>query len=261
MSDRLLIQRSNASITVTLNRPHRRNAIDLALRSELADVLERLSDDDGLHSLVLRGAGPVFCAGGDVHELADVRTRDAADHRLREGNRMATALISFPVPTIAVLQGTAAGAGASLALACDVVVPVSGASIRCSFGHLGLAPDAGASFLLQRLGAFEARRLALTSGSVSAERLVTLGVADRTLDSEQIDAEIDRLVGLFAELSRSSLVATKRLLATGPASVNVALDDERLAQLELLGGPDFARRRERVLGSLSPASIRSCDGN
>jgi 2-(1,2-epoxy-1,2-dihydrophenyl)acetyl-CoA isomerase len=250
-SDVVRLERSDGGRVahVTLHRPEVRNAIDLRMRTTLADVFEALAADADLHAVVVTGAGAAFCAGGDVRELAGVTTRAQARHRVEAGNRMVAALLAVPVPTIAAVNGVAAGAGGSLALACDTVVMAAGASFRQSFLALGLAPDAGASYLLRRrLGPQRALHVALHHGRIDADLALELGLADAVVPDDALGTAVRACTDRAVAASRPALVATKRLLAS-TEDLQVALDAELEAQVALLDTPQHLDARAAFLAA------------
>jgi len=243
----ITVERQGGVARVALDRPERRNAISLALRRELATALGDLAADPAVGALILAGNGPVFCAGGDLDELAALDGREAAIERLEAGNRMVQALAAFPVPTVAAVRGAAAGAGAALALACDFLVAGGSAELRLPFVGIGLAPDAGSSWLLpRRLGLPAALRVALLGGRLDAGALAAAGVADAVVADADVDAEADRLAQRLAAQPRAAVVAAKRLLAAGAEStLEAALGAELEVQVDLLGGADFRAALDR----------------
>jgi 2-(1,2-epoxy-1,2-dihydrophenyl)acetyl-CoA isomerase len=245
--EELLVRRHGAVAWLTLNRPAVRNAIGLALRTALADRLTGLAADTGVHALVLTGAGPGFCAGGDVAELAEPRTDAQTVHRIGEGNRMIRALYEFPVPTIAAVNGTAAGAGCSLAMACDLVVAAASARFRFSFVGMGLGPDAGASVLLPaRVGLVRAKELFFRGTPLTAAEAHTAGLVDYVVPDEDLMAYVTGLAEEFSGRSRPALVASKRLVNDW-VDLAGALGSELAAQAGLMSTVEHQRARDAFL--------------
>lgn len=243
----VVVERRGRVAWVTLDRPAARNAVNLRMRVELADTLERLAGDDGLHALVLTGRGETFCAGGDVVELAQERTPAEDVERMAAGNRMIAALHGFPVPTVAAVHGAAAGAGCGLALACDLVYAGESARFVLSFVALGLAPDAGASVLLPaRLGPGRAKELLLLGGSLTATEAAAAGLVDRVVPDERLLAEVETVAETLAGRSRPALVATKRLL-DHRVDLAGALAAELEAQVALLATAEHRAARDGFL--------------
>ena len=199
---------------ITMNRPDRRNALSAAMLSALAGVLARLESDDAVGCVVLTGAGGAFCAGGDVKSMnarsaaqADDRpgrAADAAIHRQRLSQRGTSGrLWAMPKPTIAAIGGPAAGAGLSLALACDLRYAAPGAVLTTAFGRVGLAGDYGGTwFLTQLVGTSKARELYYFSERLSAADAQQLGIINEIFPAADFEQEV---------------MARARRLARGPS--------------------------------------------
>jgi len=186
-TDHLLAALENGVLTLTMNRPEARNAMSQELNSALQAALARAELDDDVRCIVLTGAGKGFCAGGDVKGMnarnsgdGEAVTIDAAIHRQRV-NQRATAgkLYAIPKPTIAALPGAAAGAGLSLALACDMRIMASNAIMTTAFARVGFSGDYGGTFFLSQLvGTAKARQLYFLSERVSADEALQLGLTN-----------------------------------------------------------------------------------
>ncbi|PZF83348.1 enoyl-CoA hydratase/isomerase family protein [Jiangella anatolica] len=243
----VVVERRDRVAWVILDRPAVRNAVDLRMRVELADALDRLAGDDDLHALVLTGRGETFCAGGDLAELAQPRTPAEAADRMAAGNRMIAALHGFPVPTVAAVHGAAAGAGCGLALACDLVYAAASARFVLSFTGLGLAPDAGASVLLPaRLGPGRTKELLLLGGTLDAVDAAGAGLVDRVVPDDRLLAEVETVARTLADRSRPALVATKRLVDRH-VDLASALAAELDAQVALLATSEHRAARDAFL--------------
>lgn len=243
---RLSVEYRDATAWVRLDRPAVRNAIDVALRRELAEALAALAVDERLHALVLTGNGSAFCAGGDLTDLAAADGTGSRD-RLTAGNRMVRALFDFPVPTVAAVNGVAAGAGCGLVLACDVVLAAESAWFQMSFVGMGLGPDAGTSALLPaRVGVGRARSALLLGERLTAAEAHAAGLVDRVVPDDRLAAEAELLAERFARSPRPALVATKYLLNRG-LGLGAALEAEADSQVLLLSGPEHRAARDRFL--------------
>jgi len=209
----LLASLDEGVLTLTLNRPEARNAMSGAMTAALAQQLAAAELDSLVKCVVLTGAGRGFCAGGDVKGMAargdgtvGENTIDGAIHRQRV-NQRATAgkLFKMPKPTIASLPGAAAGAGLSLALACDLRIMASDAIMTTAFAKVGFSGDYGGTyFLTQLVGSAKARELYYLSGRVSAEEALRLGLTNWVSPPEQL-AEKTREIAM--ELARGPTVA------------------------------------------------------
>ncbi len=193
----LLATLTEGVLTLTLNRPDARNAMSAAMNSGLADRLAWAELEPEVKCIVLTGAGQGFCAGGDVKGMAARNagerqiTIDEAIHRQRV-NQRATAgrLFKMPKPTLAALPGPAAGAGFSLAMACDLRVMASTAFLTTAFAKVGFAGDYGGTyFLTQLVGAAKARELYFLSERVTADEALRLGLANWVVDPAELPAK------------------------------------------------------------------------
>jgi 2-(1,2-epoxy-1,2-dihydrophenyl)acetyl-CoA isomerase len=208
---------------ITLNRPDRLNSFTRAMHGELRDALSDLGD---ARVVVLTGAGRGFCAGQDLNDRA-VAPGEAVDlgETVEESwNPLIRTLASLPQPVIARVNGVAAGAGANIALACDLVIAGKSAKFIQSFSALGLIPDSGGSWHLPRLvGQARALGLALTGEPLPAEKAADWGLIWKAVDDEQLDAEVDSVAAKLAALPPLGLAAIKQIIRT---SWSRSLDEE-----------------------------------
>ena len=213
---------------ITLNRPDRLNSFTRAMHAELRDALAKLDD---ARVVVLTGAGRGFCAGQDLNDRA-VAPGEAVDlgETVEESwNPLVRTLASLPQPVIARVNGVAAGAGANIALACDLVVAAKSAKFIQSFSALGLIPDSGGSWHLPRLvGQARALGLALSGEPLPAEKAAEWGLIWKAVDDEALDAEIDGLATKLASLPPLGLAAIKQIIRTsGSRTLDQELDLQR----------------------------------
>ena len=199
-TDHLLAHRDGRVAVLTLNRPEARNAQSGPMMAAFAALLPRLADDDDVGCLVLTGAGRAFCAGGDVKGFAEGAKSAGAPleervRGLRRGQRATTgALYEFPKPTIAAIPGPAAGAGLSLALACDLRTMADDAFLTTAFRNIGFSGDHGGSWLLTNIvGTARARELYYTADRVPAERALELGLVNHVFPADALQEETLRL--------------------------------------------------------------------
>ena len=214
--------------TLTLNRPHRRNALDAQLWVELADALRDIRRDRGVRTVVLTGAGGAFCSGADIGTGEALHPRYKLD-RLTD---VAPALHELPVPTIAKVTGIAVGAGWNLALGCDLVVATPDSRFCQIFSKRGLSVDLGGSWLLPKLvGLQQAKRLVLLADMIDAEEARQLGLVTWVRDAESIDEFTDELAVRLAAGPPFALAQSKALLNDGAnATLREALANEARAQ-------------------------------
>jgi 2-(1,2-epoxy-1,2-dihydrophenyl)acetyl-CoA isomerase len=187
---------------VTLNRPEARNALSMELKEALGRIVPELGDDPGVGCLLLTGAGPAFCAGGDTKVMAEGGRPPSMEDRqrqLRWEHRLPLALHELQKPTLAALAGAAAGAGFSLALACDLRIMAESAFGITSFARLGLSGDYGGSWFLTHLvGPAKARELYFTSERISAAECERLGLANRVVPDADLEKEAFELARRIA---------------------------------------------------------------
>jgi enoyl-CoA hydratase/carnithine racemase len=202
--------------TITLDRPDAMNSLTVAMKEGLRAAVERAAEDPAARAVILTGAGRAFCAGQDLREHADnlAAGKGLDDTVRRHYNPIVEAITRMPKPVVAAVNGVAAGAGASLALACDLIVASDKASFTTAFAGIGLAPDSGMSWTLQRrVGRAKATGLLLLGDRVKAPEALELGLVDRVVPA-------DELAPAAVELARR--------LAAGPtrayAAIKKALD-------------------------------------
>lgn len=219
------IEVSNADgiARITLNRPDRLNSFTRAMHAELRDALADLGD---ARVVILTGSGRGFCAGQDLNDRA-VAPGEAVDlgETVEESwNPLIRTLASLPQPVIARVNGVAAGAGANIALACDLVIAAKSAKFIQSFSALGLIPDSGGSWHLPRLvGQARALGLALTGEPLPADRAAEWGLIWKAVDDDQLDVEVDAVAAKLTSLPPLGLAAIKQIIRT---SWSRSLDEE-----------------------------------
>jgi len=208
------LQFSNSSgiARITLNRPDRLNSFTRAMHAELRDAIASLGD---ARVVVLTGAGRGFCAGQDLNDraVAPGEAFDLGETVEESWNPLIRSLAGLPQPVIARVNGVAAGAGANIALACDLVIAAKSAKFIQSFSALGLIPDSGGSWHLPRLvGQARALGLALTGEPLPAEKAATWGLIWKAVDDDQLDTEVDAVATKLASLPPLGLAAIKQII-------------------------------------------------
>lgn len=211
----ILYDVTDAVATITLNRPDAMNSLTAALKSDLLDALGRARDDDGVRAVLLTGAGRAFCAGQDLREHADnlLAGHGLGDTVREHYNPIVRLLTGMGKPAVAAVNGVAAGAGASLAFACDLRVASDRAKFAMAFTGIGLAPDSGASWTLQRLvGPARARELLLLGDPVDAARALEIGLVGRVVPAGETLPTARELATRLAAGPTVAYAATKRAL-------------------------------------------------
>jgi 2-(1,2-epoxy-1,2-dihydrophenyl)acetyl-CoA isomerase len=253
-SPELRVERSGAVATLTLDRPAALNALTVPLKDELLAVFRSLEGDRTVRAVVLTGAGRAFCAGQDLRERLDP---DAAplEVELRERyNPIIRAMRALEQPIVGAINGVAAGAGASLAFACDVRLAAEGASFVLAFGRIGLVPDSGATWLLPRLvGAARAAEIALLGDPLSAAEAERIGLVRRVVPAAELPAAAHALAERLAALAPGACALTKRRLERAwSETLDEALDAEAEAQGVAGAEPDHAEGLAAFLEKRSP---------
>ena len=228
MTDTIIFEQSNHVARITLNRPDRLNSFTQAMHSELAQALDSAVD---ARVIILTGAGRGFCAGQDLNDraVAPGEAVDLGETVEQCWNPLVRRLATLPQPVIARVNGVAAGAGANIALACDLVVASRSAKFIQSFASLGLVPDSGGSWHLPRLvGQARALGLALTGEPLPAEQAAAWGLIWKCVDDDLLDTEVDALAARLAALPPLGLAAIKSIVRTsGERSLDQELDLQR----------------------------------
>jgi len=248
----LLVAREGGVVTATLNRPARRNTLSLTMFRELRELIDEVSRTPADRVLVLRGAGGNFCSGGDLmpepgEPLPDFGGPGSAPAAAmvsirNDVGRTALALHALEKPSIAAVEGVAAGAGANLALGCDLTLAARGARFGQVFVRRGLSLDMGGSWLLPRLvGAKKAKELALTGDWIEADEAERIGLVNRVFAPEAFEAGVRECAAKLAAQAPLAVAAIKKSLDRAhELSFAEALEVETLAQAALTGTLDFA---------------------
>ena len=229
---------------LTLNRPDKLNSFTAAMHEELRTALAQVSGSDA-RALVLTGAGRAFCAGQDLGDREVAPGTEPADLGTsieRNYKPLVLTLRALPIPVIAAVNGVAAGAGANVALACDIVVAARSASFIQPFNRLGLVPDCGGTWMLPRLvGSARAMALALTGEKLGAEQAEAYGLIWRCVPDDELHSSVEALAQQFAASPPLGMARTKAaMLGSWGRTFEAQLDVERDAQRELGMTQDYA---------------------
>ena len=264
--DSLLIERDGALGWLRINRPDRLNAFSADMRLRLESALREMEADDDIRVVLITGVGRAFCTGGDMqvmNELAEARDIDTFRELVETGERVVTLIDEMEKPVIAVLNGPAAGAGACLALACDLRIASDSATIGFTFVRVGQHPDWGGTYWLPRMvGPALAAEMMFTGGMISAERAERLGLVNRIVPANQLEAAARGFAGEIAHAPRVPLAHAKRALrsAMNGGTLQQQLLLEREAQLAAFESDDFQEgvrafieKRAPRFGRITPA--------
>ena len=249
MSDVVLMEKESGVASVTLNRPKALNALTQELADALLETLAGLEHDPDVRVVVLRGAGGTFMAGGDVkhfHEVASrgdpVETRALFEALIPAVHRSILVLNHMPQPVIASVEGAVAGFGLSLALATDLVVAAQGTKFTLAYSRIGTSPDGGSTYTLPRLiGSKKATEIALLGGVFDAAEAERLGLVNRVVPADSLEAETRKLAESLARGPAQAYARTKALLRGSPAtSLEAQLQREQESFIDCCTTADFA---------------------
>ncbi|ELY61894.1 enoyl-CoA hydratase-related protein [Natronolimnohabitans innermongolicus] len=237
LGDAVLLEiEADGPATITLNQPDRRNALSAEISAGITEALDEIEGSDA-RCVVIEGSGGSFSAGGDIERMIEAIEDDVpADERVRRlersTNELMTRLVDFPIPTIAAIDGPAVGAGANLAIACDVQLASESAAFGFVFRQVGLSVDAGTSYLLPRIvGENVAKELVLTGEIFGTDRATELGLVNHVYDDDEFDEKVDEFVETVVSGPPIALRHANRLVGEGlDKSLEQALTDEAVAQ-------------------------------
>ncbi len=253
VDERIRYEVSGGIARITIDAVDRGNALDASMRDRLTERMEWASADLGVRAVVLGGAGERhFCTGADLGgpqkptparpEGAPDRAVGDAARLIRQGwQRLVASILDCEKPVVAAVNGTAAGGGAQLVLACDLVVMADNAKLVEVFVRRGILPDAGGAYLLPRIvGPQLAKEIMFLADDVPAARCEQLGIANRVVPAGDLAAEVDQLAGRLAEAPTKALALTKWLLNRSfESSRHTAFEEEAFAQDLLTASGDF----------------------
>ncbi|MBV8083390.1 MAG: enoyl-CoA hydratase/isomerase family protein [Chloroflexi bacterium] len=232
----ILYGADNGVATLTMNRPEALNALTSLMRRELLAAVQEAGRDASVRAVILTGAGRAFCAGQDLKERAPAYEQGATPvlgSTLRdEYNPLVLAMRNLPKPIVGAVNGVAAGAGCSLALACDLRIASSSASFMQAFVKIGLVPDSGSSFFLPHLvGYARAAEMMFLGDGLPADRAEELGLVNRVVPAEELATAAQELAGRLAQLPTVAIGQTKRQLNRGlSGSLEDVLEEEERGQ-------------------------------
>lgn len=241
----ILFEVSAGVARLTLNRPDRLNSFNVQMHKEVREALSQLANNSDARVLVLTGAGRGFCAGQDLGDRAVApggQGVDLGDSIENYYKPLVLALRNLPMPVIGAINGVAAGAGANIALACDLVIAAKSASFVQAFSKLGLVPDSGGTWFLPRLlGNARAMGLALLGDKLAAEQAAQWGLIWRCVEDAELTTTVDQLATQLAAAPTRGLARTKQAIyESWSHSLEQQLDQERDFQRELGRTQDYS---------------------
>lgn len=214
MYETILYEAANGIARLTLNRPDRFNAFSETMSSEVLAALKQVAKDPSVRVLVLTGAGKAFCSGQDLKDTQGLAgNRNLGESVVRRYNPMIKLMHDMPKPIVCRLNGVAAGAGCSLALACDIIVASEQASLIEVFANIGLVLDSGSSYFLPRtVGMKKAFEMATMASKVTAQEALTLGLVNRVVAADALDEEVTKISEYYAKAPTKAIGMIKKML-------------------------------------------------
>ena len=225
--------------TVTLNRPEVYNALNDEITYELQDALKVVSKDEQVRVVVLTGEGKAFCSGQDLKSSSSQKNRSFLDSLHKRYNPIIRAMRNLPKPIVCRLNGVAAGAGCSMALACDIIVAAEEATLIEVFVNIGLVPDSGSSYFLPRVvGNAKAFELCAMGNKVKAADALQMGLVNKVVAMDQLDKTVMEYATYFASAPTKAIGLIKKMLQKSATStLDEMLDYEAYCQ-EIAGGTE-----------------------
>jgi 2-(1,2-epoxy-1,2-dihydrophenyl)acetyl-CoA isomerase len=266
MTDHLIETFEDGVATLTMNRPEARNALTGEMQAALGEAIGRLAIDSKVRAVVLTGAGGAFCAGGDVKGFAADTSRGAdakpgsgptMEQRvagLRRAMEVVKVLYEMPKPTLAVIPGPAAGAGLSLALACDLRISANHAKLTTAFSKVGLAGDYGGSYFLSHLvGAAKVRELYFTADVITGEEAFALGIVNKSVPAEELPAAAAAYAKRLAGLPTTAVGYMKRNLnVAAHGTLSEVLDLEAMNMVRTMMTDDHKAASQAFVEKRTP---------
>jgi 2-(1,2-epoxy-1,2-dihydrophenyl)acetyl-CoA isomerase len=225
-------QTNNGVATITLNRPEVYNALNDAITFELQDTLKAAAKDESVRVVVLTGEGKAFCSGQDLKDSASKGKRSFLDSLHKRYNPIVSAMRSLPKPIVCRLNGVAAGAGCSLALACDVIVATEDATLIEVFINIGLVPDSGSSYFLPRLvGMAKAFEMCTLGNKIAAPDALKMGLVNKVVPGAELDAAVRSYTDYYAKAPTKAIGMIKKMLnKSATANLEEMLEYEAYCQ-------------------------------
>lgn len=232
MFENLLFENNNGCAFITLNRPDVYNAFNDQLRKELLDALKEAEKDASVRVVVITGSGKAFCSGQDLKEVMANPNRNISESLHKGYNPVIRQIRNIPKPVICRLNGIAAGAGCSLALACDLIIASEDAALSEIFINIGLVLDSGSGYFLPRLiGPARAFELATTGRKVGAREALDMGLVNKAVPSDQLDNAVAEMVKYYANAPTKAIGLMKKMLnKSSTADLDEMLDYEAYCQ-------------------------------
>lgn len=255
MSQTILTDKSGYIASIRLNRPESYNSFTREMALALIEQLKQYDKDEEVRVILLTGQGKAFCAGQDLKEVTDPETNIGFERIVDEHyNSIIRTLVSISKPVLAAINGVAAGAGANIALACDIVVAKKSASFIQAFSKIGLIPDSGGTFILPRLIGFQkAKALCMLGDKLSSEEAEKMGLIYKFFEDDTFEESSMQLAEKLAALPPIGLSYTKKLFAASPSNnLEAQLDLEKKYQVLAGDSEDYKECVQAFLEKRKP---------
>jgi 2-(1,2-epoxy-1,2-dihydrophenyl)acetyl-CoA isomerase len=249
--DPLLLEIDQGIAKITLNLPEVRNALSLEIRLGLREMFNRLAEEEAVKVVVLTGSGQAFCAGGDIRTMEE--TAVSGRLRLKRGHGLIKTMLGLEKPIIAAVNGIAAGAGVSIAMACDLVVASEEARFILSFSKIGLVPDLGLFYTLPlRIGVARAKELMFFGDIIEAREAEKLGMVNRVVAPDKLEEEVKTIARRLVKGPGQSYAMIKSALNHWPTDLDSLLEMEAVMQGIAFSSRDFEEGRKAFLEKRKP---------
>jgi len=250
--EKILLDIDGSIAKITLNNPKTRNALNIDMRTELIYALRDVGENDAVKAVILTGAGDSFCSGGDLKTLEDV-TAIEARMRLRKSQEVIKSLFEMEKPIIAAINGVTAGAGVSIAVACDILIASEKAKFCVAFTKVGAVPDLGEYyFLTLRVGIPKTKELMITGDMIGSREAERIGLVNRVVSHEKLEEECFVIAKRVAKGPSQAYAMIKMALNRWPAHLEYFLEMERSMQAVAFTSEDFREGRKAFLEKREP---------
>ena len=248
----LLLEHDQGVAKITLNLPEVRNALSVEIRLGLGEMFKKLGEEEAVKVIILTGSGKAFCAGGDIRTM-EGETAVSGRLRLKRGHGLIKTMLGLEKPIIGSINGIAAGAGVSIALACDLLVASEEARFVLSFSKIGLVPDLGLFYSLPlRVGVAKAKELMFFGDLVEAHEAERLGLVNRVVAADKLEETVKALALRLANGPGQSYAMIKSALNHWPTDLDSLLEMEATMQAVAFSSQDFEEGRKAFLGKRKP---------
>jgi len=251
----ILLKKENHIAKIILNAPNTKNALNSEMRTELLTVFEQIGRDESIKVIVITGSGNAFCAGGDIKQM-EKRTPSIIRRRVKTAQGMIKAMLELEKPIIGAINGVAAGAGVSLALACDILIASEQAKFVEAFVKIGLIPDLGSFYLLPlRIGIVRAKELMFMGEPINAQEAERIGLVNKVVQPEKLEEETLALALRLANGPTQCYAMIKSVLNLWFFNLEHLLEIESTMQALAFSSEDFEEGKKAFLEKRKPVFV------